>query len=222
MCGRFNLVRPGNLQYRFDTINDLADLQPRYNIAPSQQVLIVTSAREMELVRWGLVPSWAKDANFGNRTINARAETIADKPAYRKPLRFQRCLIPATGFYEWKSTETGKVPYHIRLKSGEVFGFAGLYDVWHGEDGVELRTCTIITTGPNELVAPIHNRMPVIIRREDEAVWLDPEETEPERLVELLKPYPASEIEAYPVSSAVNSAMNESESMIEPLAADSP
>lgn len=217
MCGRFNLVRPGNLQFRFETNNDLEELEPRYNIAPGQQILIVTNHREMELVRWGLVPQWAKDATFGYRTINARAETILEKPAYRKPIRTQRCLIPATGFYEWQATPGGKVPYHIRLKGGAVFGLAGLYDTWHDPEGTELRTCTIITTSANELMSRIHNRMPVIVRPEDEERWLDPGITDPAEVMDLLRAYPAEEMEAYPVSTLVNSATNDLEAVLDPL-----
>lgn len=216
MCGRFNLIGPGKLQFRFHTENELPDLQPRYNIAPSQQVVIITNHREMELVRWGLVPHWAKEAKFGGKTINARAESVATKPTYRGPLRSRRCLIPATGFYEWKTIPEGKVPYHIRLKSQEIFGFAGLYDSWTDAEGRELHTCAIITTEANELMAPIHNRMPVIIRPEDEALWLDPEVTDPERVLPLLVPYAASEMEAYPVSPAINRPGNDSQEVLRP------
>ena len=217
MCGRFNLVGPGNLHFRFHTQNELPGLPPRYNIAPSQQVVIITNQREMQLVRWGLLPHWAKEAKFGGKTINARAESVATKPSYRGPFRYRRCLIPATGFYEWLTTPEGKFPYHIRLKSGEVFGMAGLYDSWTDAEGKELRTCAIITTEANELMAPIHNRMPVIIRPEDEALWLDPEVTEPEHLQPLLVPYAASEMEAYPVSTAINRPASDSEDVFRPV-----
>lgn len=219
MCGRFNLVGPGNLHYRFATQNELPGLPPRYNIAPSQQIVIVTNQREMQLVRWGLLPHWAKEAKFGGKTINARAESVATKPSYRGPFRYRRCLVPATGFYEWLTTPEGKVPYHIRLKSGEVFGMAGLYDTWIDAEGNELRTCAIITTEANELMAPIHNRMPVIIRPEDEALWLDPDVTDPERLQPLLVPYAAGEMVASPVSTALNRPANESEDVYYPAAA---
>jgi putative SOS response-associated peptidase YedK len=220
MCGRFNLVGPGNLHYRFATQNALPGLEPRYNIAPSQQVVIITNHREMELVRWGLVPHWAKDARFGGKTINARAETIATKPIYREPFRSRRCLIPATGFYEWMTTPEGKIPYHIRLKSQEAFGFAGLYDSWTDAEGRELRSCTIITTEANELMASMHARMPVIIRPEDEALWLDPEVTEPERLLPLLRPYASDVMEAHPVSTAINRPANEGPELLQPVEAE--
>jgi putative SOS response-associated peptidase YedK len=217
MCGRFNLVGPARMQYRFGTENDLGALEPRYNIAPGQDVLIITNRKEMELVRWGLVPSWSKEAKFGSKTINARAETITQKPAYEKPFRFQRCLIPATGFYEWMSTVEGKVPHHIRLKSGKVFGFAGLYDTWRDKSGSELRTCTIITTKANDFLNPIHDRMPVIMPEEDEKEWLNPELTDAARLRSLLRSYPSEEMEAYAVSTAVNKVENEGEGVVSPV-----
>jgi putative SOS response-associated peptidase YedK len=219
MCGRFNLVGPGNLHFRFATQNELPGLPPRYNIAPSQQILIITNHREMQLVRWGLLPHWAKDAKFGGKTINARAESAATKPSYRGPFRYRRCLVPATGFYEWLTTPEGKIPYHIRLKSGEVFGMAGLYDTWTDADGNELRTCAIITTEANELMAPIHNRMPVIIRPDDEALWLDSDVTDPGRLQPLLVPFAASEMRASPVSTALNRPANDNEDVFYPAAA---
>src|SRR5437763_7945215 len=163
MCGRFSLVGPGNLQFRFAAQNQLPGLPPRYNIAPSQQIVIVTNQREMQLVRWGLLPHWAKEATFGGKTINARAESVATKPSYRGPFRYRRCLIPATGFYEWLATPEGKIPYHIRLKSGEVFGMAGHNETWTGHEHNESPTCAMITTESNELMAPIHHRHPVII-----------------------------------------------------------
>ena len=218
MCGRFNLVGPGNLQFRFATQNELPGLPPRYNIAPGQQVVIITNHREMQLVRWGLLPHWAKEAKFGGKTINARAESVATKPSYRGPFRYRRCLIPATGFYEWLTTPEGKIPYHIRLKSEEVFGMAGLYDSWTDAEGNELRTCAIITTEANELMAPIHNRMPVIIRPEDEALWLDAGVTDPERLQPLLVPYSAGEMAAFLVSTAINRPANDSEEVLRPAA----
>lgn len=218
MCGRFNLVGPGNLHFRFATQNELPGLPPRYNIAPSQQVVIVTNQREMQLVRWGLLPHWAKEARFGGRTINARAESVATKPSYRGPFRYRRCLVPATGFYEWLATPEGKIPYLIRLKSGEVFGMAGLYDTWTDAEDNEVRTCAIITTEANELMAPIHNRMPVIIRPEDEALWLDAGVTDPEQLQPLLVPYAAGVMVASPVSTALNRPASDSEDVLYPAA----
>jgi putative SOS response-associated peptidase YedK len=218
MCGRFSLVGPGNLHYRFATQNELPELPPRANIAPSQQVVIVTNQRELQLVRWGLLPHWAKDARFAGKTINARAESVATKPSYRGPFRYRRCLIPATGFYEWLSRPEGKVPYHFGLKSGEIFGMAALYERWSDGEGHEVRSCTIVTTEANELVAPVHHRMPVIIPPEDEAMWLDPEVTDPECVRPLLRPYLAREMEAHPVSTALNRPANDSEEVLRPAA----
>src|SRR5438477_10691080 len=145
MCGRFSLVGPGNLHFRFATLNVLPGFPSRANIAPSQQVVIVTNERELQRVRLGLIPHWAKDARFGGKTINARAESVATKPSYRGPFRYHRCLIPATGFYEWLDKPEGKLPYHLGLTSGEAFGIAGLCDTWTDAEDTELRTCAIIT-----------------------------------------------------------------------------
>jgi putative SOS response-associated peptidase YedK len=218
MCGRFSLVGPGNLHYRFATQNELPGLPPRSNIAPSQQVIIVTNRREMQLVQWGLLPHWAKDAKFGGKTINARAESVATKPSYRGPFRFRRCLIPATGFYEWMSTADGKIPYHFGLTEGDVFGMAGLSETWTDGEGYEVRSCAIITTEANELVRSIHTRMPVIIHPQDEALWLDPEVTDPERVQPLLAPHAAGEMEAHPVSTALDRPANDCAEVLRPAA----
>lgn len=204
MCGRFTLIHPETLQERFATQQALPGLLPRDNIAPGQPVVIVTNERELEPARWGLVPRWARDARSGTAPINARAETVAAKPAFREPFRHRRCLIPATGFYEWRATPAGKVPYHFRPTDQEVFGMAGLEGTWIDANGRELRTCAVITTVANELVAPIHDRMPVILSPEDEALWLDPEVADPACLQTLLQPYHARAMEAHPVSTAIN------------------
>ena len=162
------------------------------------------------------MPFWAKDTNIGYKMINARAETLQVKPSFRKALSLQRCIIPAGGFFEWKQVDKEKVPYYIFMKNKELFGFAGLYDVWHDKEGKELKTYTIITTTPNPLVEPIHDRMPAILEKRDEEVWLNPDETEPVRLVKLLHPYPASEMDMYPVSRLVNAPKNDTKEVIEP------
>jgi putative SOS response-associated peptidase YedK len=154
---------------------------------------------------------------MGARTINARAETVAERPTYRAALRYHRCLVPAGGFYEWRATPQGKQPYFIHLPSESLFALAGLYDVWHSTDGSELRTYTIVTCEANSLMAPIHNRMPVILPRDAEAVWLDPQETRAAAVLPLLQPYPAEAMAAYPVSTAVNSPRNEGPALIAPL-----
>jgi putative SOS response-associated peptidase YedK len=219
MCGRYSLVPTENLAARFDAQQEQLSLQPRYNVAPSQSLPVVVRNSPNRLVemQWGLIPSWSKEPRAQFSTINARAETIAKSPVFRGPFKSRRCLVPASGFYEWQRTSNGKQPFCIRLKDDDLFAFAGLYDIWHDADGNELYSYTVITTTPNELVAPIHNRMPVILRRDDEDVWLD-KATEPARLRALLVTYPAGEMEAYPVSRAVNNPANEGAELMQPLA----
>ena len=173
--------------------------------------------RYLTQMHWGLIPSWAKDPAIGNRMINARAETLGVKPAFRVALRKRRCLVVADGFYEWQQRARGKQPIYIMLKSREPFGFAGLWDTWTSPEGEAIRTCTIITTDPNDLLKPIHDRMPVILTRDAEGVWLDPTIQEPARLLPLLKPYPPEEMEVYPVSTWVNKPAHDSPACIEAL-----
>ncbi len=211
MCGRFTLHHTADeIAERFAAeVEPL--LEPRYNIAPTQPVVAVLmeETRSVQRLRWGLVPSWAKDIGIGSRLINARVETIAEKPSFRTALSRRRCLIPADGFYEWREAdnpeEGGRTPMYIRRRDGGLFAFAGLWDEWHAPDGSPLRTCTIITGTPNPLMAPIHDRMPMILRREEEDRWLEPGPHDTPSLLSLLVPYPAVEMEAYPVSRKVNS-----------------
>jgi len=222
MCGRFSLgatIRVGQL---FDLPN-WPDTPPRYNIAPSQEIPAViqnreTGVREFRPFRWGLVPSWAKDPAIGNRMINARSETAAGKPAFRKSLRERRCLILADGFYEWQRDGSRKRPYYIRLRACEPFAFAGLWDHWAPADGQPLETCTIVTTTPNELVQPIHDRMPVILPSSAYRLWLDPAVRDVGPVQALLKPYPADEMIAYPVSTRVNNPAYDTPECIAPPA----
>jgi putative SOS response-associated peptidase YedK len=218
MCGRYTLVKTRDVAERFGVEQTSFELQPRYNVAPGQELPVVTrhSPNQLEVMRWGLVPFWAKDTKIGYQMINARAEGIESKSAFRKPFKSQRCIIPASGFYEWqKQGSTKKIPYYFRLNNDELFGFAGLYDIYTDENGNKLKTYTIITTAANDLVGPVHDRMPVILSREDEAIWLDSELHDPERLLPLLKPYPAELMDAYPVSSLVNKPQNDSPELIE-------
>ncbi len=219
MCGRFTLTNPDKLPGRFNLQQPELPLSPRYNVAPTQTMPVVlregSAENKIELLKWGLIPFWSKEPKAGYSTINARAEGIADKPAYRKPIRSQRCLIPADGFYEWQKTGTGKQPFFIHLKSAELFGFAGLYDIYRDKDGHELKTFTIITTTANDLVEPIHNRMPVILKAQDEAEWLDPTITDPFQVIRLLQPYPVELMELYPVSRRVNSVVNDVPEILE-------
>lgn len=226
MCGRYSLTKPELLKAagRFELDLFPENLAPRYNIAPSQQVpaILNQAPRQLQLVRWGLIPAWAKDPAIGYRMINARAETIAEKPVFRRPLQRQRCLIPANGFYEWQRLGTRKVPHWIRLTSGEVFAFAGLWDTWtDSKSKAAVTSCTIITTTPNELLATIHDRMPVILTRESEATWLS-EGLSPERARALLKPYPATQMKVSPVSMLINSPSNDTRAVLEPALRSSP
>jgi putative SOS response-associated peptidase YedK len=200
-------------------VSGVPELPPRYNIAPTQSVPAVRLAggeRRMELLRWGLIPFWAKDPEIGYRMINARAETVAEKPAYREAFRRRRCLMVADGFYEWKKLNGGKQPYYFRLRSGEPFAFAGLWERWEGPDG-PVESCALITTGPNAVVGEVHDRMPVILEPEDYGVWLEAED--PDLLRSLLRPYSGDGLVAYPVGRRVNNPRNDEPSVIEPLEA---
>lgn len=218
MCGRYVLADIQALAQRFQAQSGQMPDAPRYNVAPTQVMPVVVkhSPNQIVMMRWGLVPAWAKDAKQSAPLINARAETLAEKRSFRHLLSTQRCLVPASGFYEWKATETGKIPQYIHLKGESLFTFAGLYDRSVDEHGAETFTYTIITTTPNAVMASIHNRMPVILRQSDEETWLNPDETEPTRLLPLLQPYAAEEMEAYAVSRMVNSPRNDSPQLREP------
>jgi len=207
------------LEERFSFHAANLSFAPRYNIAPSQQVLTVLGAEERRggFLRWGLIPSWAKDPSMGDRMINARAETVAEKPSFRRALQKRRCLVLADGFYEWRKEGKKKTPLYITLKSRAPFGFAGLWETWKSAEGAPIHSCTIITTTPNALMESIHNRMPVILPREAEAAWLDRSLEDPARLLPFLVPYSAENMDAYAVSSAVNSPRNDSPSCIEPM-----
>lgn len=220
MCGRFTLtVDPAELREWLELIDVPAQLTPRYNIAPTQPVAVVTSPtdRKVEIFQWGLIPSWSKDPSMGSRLINARAETVHEKPAFRAPFQRKRCLILADGFFEWKALDKGKQPYFIHLKSGKPFAFAGLWDHWTSPEGDERMTCTIITCEPNDLMAQLHNRMPVILDKDVMWDWLDPAAT-PIALKALLVPY-AGRLEAYPVARLVNKPDYDAPDCIQPQGA---
>jgi putative SOS response-associated peptidase YedK len=219
MCGRYvQFTLFPLLKQEFSLKGSEINLRPSWNIAPTQDVPVVVNedGNRLVLCRWGLVPHWAKDPSIGNRMINARAETLGIKPSYKVPFRRHRCLVVADGFYEWKKTEGGKLPVYIHLKDGRPFGFAGLYSDWSSPQGAIIRTCTIITTVPNELLNPIHNRMPAIIRPENRDDWLDSDEHDLEKLALLLSPYPANEMEAWEVSRRVNAPGNDGPENIKP------
>jgi putative SOS response-associated peptidase YedK len=220
MCGRISLSStPTALAEEFGIQELPLDYEPRYNIAPSQPILaIVADARgepRAGFFRWGLVPFWAKDPSIGNRMINARAETVAEKPAFRNALARRRCLVPVDGFYEWQKRETGKVPMRIRLASHRPFALAGLWEEWQPKDGPGLHSCTILTTGGSEFMRPIHDRMPVILPREARWRWLDPR-TPAADLHALLAPYAADDLEAYEVSTLVNNPANDVAECLQP------
>ena len=207
MCGRYEVIDGKRVYSRFRVAQPMLPISEEVpdngDVRPTQHIMALQADHILSTMRWGLVPVWAKDPRIGSKMINARSEGIAGKPSFKRPLRFQRCLIPASAFFEWHGSPGAKVKYRIARKDGGLFGFAGLYDTWRdpsGPIGSELTTCTIITTQPNDLVAPIHNRMPVILLPEDEDHWLDPDMTEPEEIVSLLRPYPAELLEARPAS----------------------
>lgn len=219
---------PGEVLAELFELVEMPEIAPRYNIVPTQSVVAVHASegagRHCEMMHWGLIPSWADDPAIGARMINARAETVATKPAFRSAFRQRRCLVVADGFYEWQKLERRKQPHYIRLRDGRPFAFAGLWENWKSGDSASvpasIRSCTIITTEPNELVAPLHNRMPVILHARDYGVWLASETRQLDILGRLLRPYPADEMEASPVSTRVNKPSNDSPECIEPIRTD--
>jgi len=218
MCARYTLTSPIDLITELFLLADVEEgVTPRYNVAPTQlvPVIIDDGRRRLRRLRWGLVPPWAKDVSIGPRLINARVETAADKPAFRNALRRRRCLVPADGFFEWVGERGDKQPWHIRRKDGRPFAFAGIWETWRPKDGEPLRTFSLLTGEPNELVARIHDRMPCILARPDWDAWLDPALPVPEAVPGLTKPYPAERLEAYPVSRWMGSPKNEGPRCVE-------
>lgn len=223
MCGRFALYSSLDEIREAFSIRQV-DFQPEvsYNIAPSQPVAVVVrhnGDNHLQKMIWGLIPAWARDPGIGARMINARAETLHQKPSFRRPLLSQRCLIVADGFFEWQKSEASRRPMFVHMKSRRPFGMAGLYDVWQPPEGERIVSCTIITTEANDLVRTIHDRMPAIIPSAYHAQWLDPSPQPVPRLLELLKPYPAGEMAAYAVSRLVNSPHNNVPDCVRPVAA---
>jgi putative SOS response-associated peptidase YedK len=222
MCGRFALFTSPEALARLFGVAEAPALEPRYNIAPTQNIAAVRiaperKAREWALLRWGLVPFWAADPRIGSRLINARSETAAEKPAFRHAFRLRRCLVPADGFYEWQRLAREKRPYFIRLRERETFAIAGLWEEWRGPEGAAIASCTLLTTEANALMRPLHDRMPAILPPQDYDLWLDPDVQRPEALLPLLKPYPAEAMIAYPVRPLVNNPANDSPLCVEPL-----
>jgi putative SOS response-associated peptidase YedK len=221
MCGRFVLTaNPEALQMEFNLTNVPAALSPRYNIAPTQPVAVITNEQPDELTfyKWGLIPSWSKDMSAASKMINARSETVAEKPSFRSAFKRRRCIIPADGFYEWKAEGGHKVPQFIHREDRKPFALAGLWEVWHSPEGDEVRTCTILTTDANPFMQTIHNRMPVILSKADYDLWLSPDELSAQVLQPLMKPYEGQDLTAYPVSKMVNRPGVDAPELIAPVA----
>ncbi len=219
MCGRYTLTVDASVLATLFDLEPLTEIEPRYNIAPTQPVPIVRSgldgAREWGWVRWGLIPSWAKDAKIGSRLINARAETAADKPAFRSAFKHRRCLVPTDGFFEWVTTGGGKQPHHIRFTDRRPFAFAGLWERWTPAGGDPIDSCTILTTRPNKLISDLHDRMPVILPPERFDDWISSGPLNPDGAEAMLLPFPAEGMEAVPVSTLVNSPKNDEPGCLE-------
>jgi putative SOS response-associated peptidase YedK len=220
MCGRF--VRSGSIASIADEFNvgrASLEMAPSYNVAPTQDVVILnhTGTRQLVKCRWGFIPSGARDPLIGSRMINARAETVASKPAFSLAFKKQRCLVIADGFYEWIKTGKKRVPVYIRLKSGKPFGFAGLYNPWTSPEGKRICTCAIITTASNDLLARVHDRMPAIVPADKQDLWLNPGDLDPDSLSDLLRPYPAENLAMHEVSSKVNFPKYDCPDLIRPV-----
>jgi putative SOS response-associated peptidase YedK len=222
LCGRYTLFASmDEIVERFMVdVFEEGIYEPSYNIAPSQQVIAIIndgSRNRLGLLRWGLIPPWAKDEKIGYKTINARGETIAEKPSFRNAYRKKRCILPADSFYEWQSDGKSKTPMNIKLKDGGLFGLAGLWESWKSPDGKLIHSCTVVTTEANEVMKPIHDRMPVILKPDTEKIWLDPSIQEPEVLNQLIRPFDPEQMETFTVSNEVNSPKMNHEGLIVPV-----
>jgi putative SOS response-associated peptidase YedK len=219
MCGRYTItLEPADIEAEMGVAEFPADFEPRYNVAPTQPVLVVRdlASRKVEWMKWGLIPFWAKDPSIGARLINARSETLAEKPSFKQSFARRRCLILADGFFEWqKVSGEASMPYYLRLKSAKPFAFAGLWDQWKSPENKEVLSCTIITCAPNELVAPIHDRMPVMLDRNKAWQWLQPAEVE--ELEKQLLPYPAEEMQAYRIGKSINNTRLDTPELLRPV-----
>jgi putative SOS response-associated peptidase YedK len=219
MCGRYTVTATPEVLRALFGYAEQPNFPPRYNVAPTQPIAIVrlmNGKRQFALVRWGLLPSWVKDPKAFSLLINARGETVNDKPAYKAAMKRRRCLIPADGFYEWKAGGVRKQPFYIRAKSGEPFAFAGLWESWTGPNGEELETAAIVTTAANQTLAPIHDRMPVVIAPEQFDLWLGGADEDTTAATALIRPAPGDLLEAIPVSADVNRVANDNPRLIEP------
>ncbi len=222
MCGRYTLTASSQIIAEFFKLSEVPDITPRYNIAPTQSVATVTVSpqrlqRQFQFMRWGLIPSWAKDMKIGSKMINARSETVAEKPAFRSAIKHRRCLIVADGFYEWLPLLKHKQPYYFQMAQGEPFAFAGLWENWQSPEGEKIVSCTIITTAANETVQPVHDRMPVILPEDAWEEWLDPAVNSAQQVLPLLKPYASEAMKANAVSAIVNSSSKDSPECIQAI-----
>ncbi len=220
MCGRYSLIFIDDLGKRFRIFDPTLGIRSHFNVAPSQMMPVIVHQQGkagMVMMQWGLIPRMTRDPKISVHPINAKGETLTEKPMFSNLLQSHRCLVPASGFYEWKKEGTRKIPFYIHLKDAPLFAIAGLYDVWYDANTTAHPTYTIVTTAANELVAQLHNRMPVILKREDEDRWLTGDIPAPDEMKKMLGPYPAGEMEAYPVSSRVNSTDADDERLIEPV-----
>lgn len=223
MCGRFTLLIPGEELAEHFGLASTPEMIPRYNIAPTQPVAIVRhnmdrNRRELVHVHWGLIPFWAKDPSIGSRMINARSETVAEKPAFRAAYKYRRCIVPASGFYEWQKQNGHKQPHYIHDPEGAPLALAGLWEHWQSADGSELESCTILTTKPNQMMRALHNRMPVILEPADYEIWLQSDGTNQDELQHLLRAADEERLQAYPVSTFVNRPQNDDPQCVAPLA----
>jgi putative SOS response-associated peptidase YedK len=221
MCGRYTVTSAPEALRALFRYDEQPNFPPRYNIAPTQPIAVVRlfeGKRQFVLMRWGLLPSWVKDPKAFSLIVNARGESVVDKPAFRAAMKYRRCLIPADGFYEWKSADRGrKQPFYVHAKSGEPLAFAGLWETWTGPNGEELDTATIVTTRANATLAPLHDRMPVIVPREAFDLWLDGTHVDAKTAETLIAPAPDDMLEAYPVSTAVNRTANDNPALLAPV-----
>ncbi len=222
MCGRFTLHLPPELLAEIFGLVEVPVFPARYNIAPTQNVAVIRNAGggrgRLDFMYWGLIPPWAKDRSIGQKMINARAETVHEKPAFRQAIRFRRCLVPASGFFEWRHEDKGKIPIYISLKDGSPMIFAAIWESWKSLEGEIMESCSILTTSSTELIEPLHDRMPVSLHLPERGPWLDPEITDPAKLRHLFRPFPPELMEMYPVSPLVNSPRNDSPDLIKPVA----
>lgn len=224
MCGRFALKTPTKKLAAAFQVEEVPAVEARFNIAPTQTILAVhqgLDGREAKWLKWGLVPSWAKDTSMAARLINARSETVQEKPSFREAFKKRRCIIPADGFYEWQRAGGKRLPFFFRMKDERPFGFAGLWERWQGADKELVESCTILTTEANEVLRPVHDRMPVILHPEDYKLWLDLDVRKHDLVKELLQPYPAEEMRAHRVSEEVNHTRNQGAGLIKEVTINS-